>query len=204
LQTTAFYTHRSNLIMFSGQRRDTAVGEDVYVNQGTGNTYGAELMLSTRGPHHFGWLAYTLSRSKRQDGAGAQERLFDFDQTHNLVLVGSRRFGKDDRWQIGGRFQFTTGKPYTPVLGATPMSDTRYQPLFGAINSQRMEPMHQLDLRIDRIWQFKDWRLSAYLDVQNVYGHATVMDYRYNNDYTQKTAIKTLPILPSFGVRGEF
>jgi outer membrane receptor protein involved in Fe transport len=205
LQTTAFYNYRTNLIMFGQQTRTNAVGDDVYTNEGTGKTYGAELMVSTRGPHHFAWLAYTLSRSQRQDGAGAPERLFDFDQTHNLVLVGSRRFGKEDRWQIGGRFQFTTGKPYTPVLGATPMSDIgRYQPLFGALNSRRMEPMHQLDLRIDRFWQLQTWRLSAYLDVQNVYMHATVMDYRYNNDYTQKTAIKTLPILPSIGLRGEF
>jgi outer membrane receptor protein involved in Fe transport len=203
LQATAFYTARSNLIMFQGQSRDTATAEDAYVNAGKGRTYGSELMLTTRGPHHFGWLAYTLSRSSRQDGAGAPTRLFDFDQTHNLVLVGSRRFGKDDRWQIGGRFQFTTGKPYTPVIGSRPFND-HYQPLFGAINSQRMEAMHQLDLRIDRLWQFKDWRLSAYIDVQNVYGHATVMDYRYNQDFTQKTAIKTLPILPSFGIRGEF
>jgi outer membrane receptor protein involved in Fe transport len=205
LQTTAFYTRRSNLIMFDGLRRENAVGEDVYVNRGSGKTYGAEALLSTRGPHHFAWLAYTLSRSSRRDGPGSTERLFDFDQTHNLVLVGSRRFGKDDRWQVGGRFQLTTGKPYTPVLGATPMTDLgRYEPLFGAVNSQRMETMHQLDLRVDRMWQFKTWRLSAYLDVQNVYGHATTMDYRYNNDFTKKTDIKTLPILPSIGVRGEF
>jgi outer membrane receptor protein involved in Fe transport len=203
-QATAFYTRRSNLIMFQGQTRTGAVGDDAYVNQGTGQTYGAELMVTTRGPRHSAWLAYTLSRSKRRDGAGSSERLFDFDQTHNLVLVGSRRFGKEGQWQVGGRFQLTTGKPYTPVLSATAMGDGRYQPTYGAVNSDRMELMHQLDLRIDHFWQWKDWRLSAYLDVQNVYGHATVMDYRYNADYTQKTAIKTLPILPSIGVRAEF
>jgi outer membrane receptor protein involved in Fe transport len=205
LQTTGFYTRRSNLIMFGGTTRETATGNDVYTNGGTGQTYGGELMLTARGPHHFGWVAYTLSRSTRQDGAGAATRLFDFDQTHNLVIVGSRRFGKDDHWQIGGRFQFTTGKPYTPVMGAHYMTDLgRYEPQWGAVNSQRMEPMHQLDLRLDRLWQFKDWRLSAYLDVQNVYSHAAVMDYRYNDDYTQKTSVKTLPILPSIGVRAEF
>jgi outer membrane receptor protein involved in Fe transport len=204
LQTTTFYNYRWALIGFDTQTRENATSQDVYTNSGTGKTYGAELMLTTRGPHHFGWVAYTLSRSTRQDGASAPQRLFDFDQTHNLVLVGSRRFGKDDHWQIGGRFQFTTGKPYTPVLGATPMSDGRYQPLFGALNSQRMAPMHQLDLRLDRVWQMQGWRLSTYLDVQNVYLHAAVMDYRYNYDYTQKTSIKTLPILPSVGVRGEF
>jgi hypothetical protein len=201
-QTTAFYTYRSNLIV---QRSTTAAGQDQYVNQGTGKTYGGELMLSARGAHHFGWVAYTLSRSTRQDGPGAAQRLFDFDQTHNLSIVGSRRFGKDDRWQIGGRFQLTTGKPYTPVLGATPTSVSgHYEPVYGALNSQRMELMHQLDLRLDRVWSFKEWKLSAYLDVQNVYAHATVMDYRYNSDYTEKTKITTLPILPSFGLRAEF
>jgi outer membrane receptor protein involved in Fe transport len=205
LQTTGFFTHRSDLIGFATDSRVTATGNQVYANVGTGLTYGGELMLTTRGPHHFGWVAYTLSRSTRRDGAGQPSRLFDFDQTHNLVIVGSRRFGKDDRWQLGGRFQFTTGKPYTPLMGAQYVSSAgRYEPEWGAVNSQRMEAMHQLDLRVDRVFRFKDWQLSTYLDVQNVYAHATVMDYRYNNDYTQKTAIKTLPILPSIGIRGEF
>jgi outer membrane receptor protein involved in Fe transport len=204
MQATAFYTHRSNLIMFDGVRRDAA-GASEYVNQGSGKTYGAELLVTWRGAHHFAWLAYTLSRSLRQDGPGSQERLFDFDQTHNLVLVASRTFGRNDQWQIGGRFQFTTGKPYTPVVGSTFMADLqRYQPVFAGVNSSRMEPMHQLDLRLDRWWQFKDWRLSAYLDVQNVYYHPTTMDYRYSADFKEKTPVRTLPILPSIGVRGEF
>src|SRR5207247_9849849 len=135
VQTTAFYTLRSNLTNLRGNPGDSTVANDAYVNEGTGKTYGAELLLTTRGQHHFGWVAYTLSRSLRRDEPGASQRLFDFDQTHNLVLVGSRRFGKDDRWQIGGRFQFTTGKPYTPVMGATLMSDmVRYQPTYGAVN----------------------------------------------------------------------
>jgi hypothetical protein len=203
-QATAFYTHRSNLIMFDGTTRGAA-GDSGYVNDGTGRTYGSELLVTWRGKKHFAWLAYTLSRSLRQDGPGAPERLFDFDQTHNLVLVGSRTFGKKDQWQVGGRFQFTTGKPYTPVIGSVFMSDlARYQPIYAPVNSTRMAPMHQLDLRLDHWWQFNTWRLSAYLDVQNVYFHPSTMDYRYSADFTQKTPVRTLPILPSFGIRGEF
>jgi outer membrane receptor protein involved in Fe transport len=205
VQATAFHTRRSNLITLEAGRRDQALSEDAYVNRGTGTTSGLELMLSSRGPKHFAWLAYTLSRSQRRDGPGQPQRLFDFDQTHNLVLVGSRRFGKDDRWQLGGRFQLTTGKPYTPITGAAYMAELkRYQPQFAPVNSQRMETMHQLDLRLDRIWRFADWTLSGFIDVQNVYLHATVMDYRYNEDYTEKKPIKTLPIVPSFGLRAEF
>lgn len=205
LQTTAFYNHRSDLISFDGARAEATPGSNNYVNQGEGWTYGGELLLTWRGPRHLAWMAYTLSRSLRQDGAGSPMRLFDFDQTHNLVLVGSRRFGKDDRWQIGGRFQLTTGKPYTPVVGSIYMSDlARHQPLYGPINSSRVETMHQLDLRLDRFWQFKTWRLSAYVDIQNVYLHAGVMDYRYSADFTERKPITTLPIVPSFGIRGEF
>jgi outer membrane receptor protein involved in Fe transport len=205
LQATAFQTWRSDLITFAAGRRDQAVGEEAYNNEGTGRTSGLELMLSARGDHHFAWLSYTLSRSLRRDGPGQPLRLFDFDQTHNLVLVGSRRFGKDGRWQIGGRFQLTTGKPYTPVTGAVYMNELqRFQPTFAEVNSGRMETMHQLDLRLDRTWRFQDWSMSGFIDVQNVYLHDTVMDYRYNADYTEKKPIKTLPIVPSFGLRAEF
>jgi hypothetical protein len=80
----------------------------------------------------------------------------------------------------------------------------RYQPIYAPVNSSRMEAMHQLDLRLDHWWKFQHWKLSTYLDVQNVYYHASTMDYRYNQDYTKKNEVRTLPILPSFGVRGEF
>lgn len=204
-QATAFHSRRSDLITFSAERRTEASGADAYSNRGSGSTSGLELMLSSRGPKHFAWAAYTLSRSVRKDGPGGQQRLFDFDQTHNLILVGSRKFGKKDQWQLGGRFQLTTGKPYTPVVRADLVNgNSRYRPVFGEVNSDRVETMHQLDLRLDRIWDFKTWSLSAYLDIQNVYAHATVMDYRYNADYSEKKPIKTLPILPSIGIRASF
>jgi hypothetical protein len=34
--------------------------------------------------------------------------------------------------------------------------------------------------------------------------NAAVVGYQYNSDYTKRTEITNLPILPSFGVRGEF
>jgi hypothetical protein len=133
------------------------------------------------------------------------ERLFDFDQTHNLVLVGSHRFGKDKHWQVGARFQLTTGKPWTPVTGSVFNSDLNYyRPTYGTLNSERTELQHQLDVRVDRTWNFHKWRLKAFLDVQNVYLHPAAYAYQYSYDYSQKDALKTIPILPSLGIRGEF
>ena len=134
----------------------------------------------------------------------ATERRFDYDQSHNLVAVGSWRLGRKGDWQLGARFQLTTGKPYTPVTGAQYASDVDgYRPSYGAVNSQRVATQHQLDVRLDRRWKFQGWTLSAYLDIANTYLNAAVVDYAYNFDYSERQAITTLPILPSLGIRGE-
>ncbi|HXU82217.1 MAG TPA: TonB-dependent receptor, partial [Polyangia bacterium] len=204
-QATAFYTDRRGLIVYASNRADASNVDHPYVNRGTGRTYGAELLLTTRGPSHFAWLAYTLSRSVRRDAPEMAERLFDFDQTHNVILVGSYRFGKQKHWQAGARFQLTTGKPWTPVTGSVFNSDLNYyRPTYGTLNSERTELQHQLDVRIDRTWFFNKWRMKAFLDVQNVYLHPAAYAYQYSYDYSQKDAIKTIPILPSLGLRGEF
>ncbi len=58
-----------------------------------------------------------------------------------------------------------------------------YVPLQGQPYSQRLPLFHQLDMRIDKRWQFKNWQLGAYLDVYNVYNNPSVeqlsYDYRY-------------------------
>ena len=122
-QATAFHVRRSDLVVWDTNRLDPDSSMRAYVNRGTGRTYGAELFVQARTERSFGWLSYTLSRSVRRDAPGAAERLFDFDQTHNLILVASRSFGSRRQWRLGGRFQYTTGKPHTPVTGAVYNSD---------------------------------------------------------------------------------
>jgi hypothetical protein len=63
---------------------------------------------------------------------------------------------------------------------------------------------HQLDVRVDKGWQFKDWRLSAYLELINAYNYASRDAILYNYNYTRQTYQTGLPIIPNLGVRGEF
>ena len=60
------------------------------------------------------------------------------------------------------------------------------------------------DLRVDRFWTFDRWRLSAYLDVQNVYNRANQEGWQYSFDYRQRTPLTGLPILPILGAKGEW
>lgn len=207
MTTTVYYNHRSNLITAAGARADamSSDGTNTYTNDGTGRSYGAELLLQARTDKFFGWAAYTYARSQRKDNEMAATRLFDSDQTHNLVLLGSYKFGTGDKWQLGGRFQLTTGTPYTPVVGSVFNSDiNNYSAEFGRINSQRNPAQHQVDIRLDRAFQFQSWKLSGYIDVANVYMNAPTLGYEYNQNYTERTETKGIPILPSLGLRGEF
>ncbi len=201
MTVTGFAKDSKNLIVY-----DEALVEeqpsDGWINRGTGFARGVETMLRVRRENWFGWLSYTLQRSERNDGNGMGDRLFDFDQTHNLVLVGSYKLGP---WRVGGRFQYATGEPDTPITSATYDSDVdAYRPNYGRVNSIRKAAAHQLDARIERQWEFEGWRISGYLDISNVYAHARPIAKNYNFNYSESEDITTVPIFPAFGLRGSF
>lgn len=200
-EASTFYNDKRQLVTVDAFEAQTMPLE-AYVNRGFGRSYGGEALLRAQRQDFFGWLAYTVQRSDRIDGPTSGRRLFDYDQTHNLVAVGSYRLGK---WQFGGRFQYATGTPTTPIEGSLYLTDINaFVPVYGTVNSIRLESTHQIDIRIDREWRFRTWNLAAYLDVTNVYAHARVLGYSYNYDFTERQAITDLPIVPAIGIRGSF
>jgi hypothetical protein len=193
LQSSLYWTDRRRLIT----RQDAML-----TNDGRGTTTGAELLaIVNRGPF-LGWLAYAYSHSTRVDAPGEEERLFDYDQPHNLNVAASYKLG---RWQLGARFRASSGLPMTPVeLGVFDSDANMYVPIFGDVNSERAPFHHQLDIRIDKSWMWGPVKMTKFLDVQNVYMNDSVVTYFYGFDYTQRAAFRTLPILPTAGLRGEW
>ncbi len=175
-----------------------------YRNRGRGRAYGTETMIryDAKG-RFFGWLAYTLSRSERSDDPSLPLERFSFDQTHILTALGSYRLGAG--WQLGARFRYVTGSPYTPTRGGMMDYDAgAYAPVQSRKEySARLPAFHQLDVRIDKTWQFDAWKLQAYLDVQNVYNRQNVEAMSNNYDYSRTSTVSGLPFLPIIGVRGE-
>ncbi len=189
--------------------------EKIYSNRGIGRINGLEVLLRRDAPESvFGWVAYTLMRSRRRDGPGEPWRLFDFDQTHILTVVlgwrlstgpASPHHAYRQGWELGLRFQLVSGNPYTPVVDVVFDADyDTYQWVPGEPNSKRLPLFHQLDLRVDYTWAFEYWALSVFLDVQNVYDHRAAEAVRYNYDATEQAYIEGLPILPFLGIRGAF
>ncbi len=172
-----------------------------YANSGTGTIYGAEVQAKYRKDKWSSQLVYTFLNSKRTiPGFGTQPS--EFDQTHNLNLIGSYTTA---RWTFGGRFRFVTGLPYTPVIGATYDSNNDvFIPAAGTIFSQRFDSFQQFDLRIDRKFIYDKWILNVYFDVQNLLNRKNTQSIEYSYDFKNQENVAGLPILPTFGVKGEF
>ncbi len=201
----AFYKDLDHLV----SRAASNAGGFEYGNQGEGHTMGLETLLKYKPDRRFfGWVAYTLSRSVRRESPEQAEYLFQYDQTHNLTMLGSYRLGRG--WEFGARFRVISGSLDTPVLSPPALAALfaadagSYTPLQGPAFSERLPLFHQLDVRVDKRWQFEDWRLSAYLDVQNVYSNAAREGISYNHNYSRRTYQEGLPLIPSLGLRGEF
>lgn len=193
LTNNYFYKELKDLIYPDVQTR--------YENSGTGTIIGGEVQAKYRKNEWSSQIVYTYLKSRRHvPGFGTQPS--DFDQTHNLNLIGAYNL---QRWTFSGRFRFVTGLPYTPVNGATYDSDNDvYIPNAGTIYSQRFDAFKQLDIRIDRKYIFKTWILTAYVDIQNITNSKNSQNIEYSYDYTQKKKVRGLPILPTFGIKGEF
>jgi len=192
-------------------------GSTSYDNRGLGYVVGGEFLLKYKPDERFfGWVAYTLSRSVRQNGPGAPEFLVNFDQTHILTMLGSYKLGGG--WEFGSRFRLISGNLSDPNVcnpaeeGCDPTrvnallfgSTGTYIPIPLGNNTERLPLFHALDIRLDKRWQFQSWQLSAYLDVANVYNNQNVEGINYNFNFTARQNVTGLPILPSIGVRADF
>jgi TonB family protein len=199
IELTGFYKDLRDLVV--GAEKP---GDPPQLNDGIGRVYGGELMLRQElWKGLFGWIAYTVSRSERKDHPDDPWRLFQYDQTHILTVIASYKFGKG--YQLGVRFRYVTGNPYTPVTSASFDVNTQgYQPVYGAPYSKRIPAFNQLDIRFDKTWTLRLFKMSIYLDLQNVYRANNAEGITYNYNYTKTANISGLPFLPVFGLRADF
>jgi len=204
LQTNLFYRRFEKLVVSSQSTvvRNGNVEFERYNNDGKGRAYGAEFLVRFEKRPWSGWLSYTLSRSQREE-PGQSEYLFEFDQTHNVNIVGA--YEAKNNWRYSSRLRYVTGNPVTPVVGSVFDADNDvYIPKRGPFYSERNSAFVQLDFRIDKTWVYDTWLLNAYLDIQNVTNQKNSEGIRYSYNYAQKRDVMGLPVIPTFGIRGEF
>jgi len=156
-----------------------------------GWAYGAELMLRRADQGRlFGWLAYTLSWSLREDDGGILGQS-DWDQRHLLNIVAGYRLRGGI--SVGARFHFNTG---------------RRAPIIGTGEYQKLPDFYQLDLRAERRFVLDRFLIDLYADFANVTDTREVVqlvnayDPNTQQMYVQQQSFRF--ILPTIGVHAQF
>ena len=198
-----FYKNLDDLVNSSSRlvQRAGSFSNENFSNDSRGEIYGGELYLQYKNDQWSLNSSYTLARSNRTDQYGV-EQLSRFDQTHNFNIIGSYQY---ERWTFSSRFRYVTGNPRTPVIGSIYDADNDvYVPVRGDFYSERNKDFIQIDLRVDKKFVYRDWILSAYLDIQNITSRSNSEGLNYNYDYSESKVTSGIPALPTFGLKGEF
>lgn len=171
-----------------------------YRNGGSGHAYGVETLIKKSAGRWSGWTALSFSKSIRRNGDTGKSFPMDYDQPVNITTVIN--WQADARWLFGIKWTAHSGNPYSPFTGFS--NTIPSAPVYGSLNSARLPNYHRLDFRAERSVAYDTWVIRYYIDILNLYNHKNVAGYHYNADYSVRTTVYQLPLIPSFGVQVEF
>ena len=149
------------------------VGNEQLVPDADGRAYGVEASMRWQVAGKLTSVAsFTFFRSEYRSENGAEYIASAWDNRFIANVSGTYELPRN--WSIGAKLSAIGGSPFTPydedksslveawdVQGRPYYDYTRY-------NTGRLDAFAQLDVRVDKNYYFKGWRLGIYLDLQNV------------------------------------
>ncbi len=149
------------------------VGNELLVPTAQGRAYGVEALVRWTVPGRLNLTgSFTWYKSEYRANAHAAYIPSAWDNRYILNMSGTYSLPKN--WSVGGRLSCIGGSPYTPydeersasvnywdLNGKSALDYSRY-------NTKRLPAFAQLDVRVDKDFFFKKWRLGLYIDLQNV------------------------------------
>ncbi len=163
-----------------------------YRAAGTGRARGADVFVQGTWKQVNGWVSYGWLDSRRRQFDDPEEVPASGAVKHSLTVVG--KYEWSGRWHTGARWTHSSGRPFTPVVGAVyDGSRGVWHPVYGAHGSATMPVYDRLDVRLMRLFSLPKLagiRASnvcvAYLEAMNVLDTPNVLEYVYNSNYTRR------------------
>ena len=173
----------------------------------TGNAFGIDVVFKYTANHFSFWTVYSISKVDRWDGIITYAPVFD--RRHNVNLLSSYNFGKNLDWEIGVRWNYGSGFPFTQTQGfyekvAFENLGSDYTNangelgiLYGGINEGRLPEYHRMDLSLKKKFVLSEnSTLETNASVTNVYDRENIFYF----DRVSYKRVNQLPIMPSFGL----
>jgi hypothetical protein len=195
--------YRDLVVDANDSRGRNQAGEFKLSNDGVGMARGVEVFLKQNvGEKFFGWLSYAYSRSWRRNFGGDNWELYEYDQPHVATLVTSYAF--TPVWRLGTKVRYSSGSLITPVVRAYKDVHGDWNPVYGEPNSERLGDYVRVDLRVEHGFLYSGWKLNLYFEVLNLFDRGNPSGYEYNDDYSEKKTVNSLPRLFYLGLGAHF
>ncbi len=146
------------------------IGNEPVSTVGKGRAFGFELFFQQKLTKNlYAVFSYTYFHSQFTGFDTDQYLASAWDNRHLVSAILGYKFKRN--WEIGLKYRFQGGAPFTPFdLEA---SQRNYATLgtglldYRRLNSERLSAFQQLDIRVDKKWNFKRFTLDLYLDLTN-------------------------------------
>lgn len=177
----------------------TALGNEAVNTNGKGKAYGLEFFLQKKlTKNFFGIFSYTYYRSLY---SGTDNKLVAsaWDNRNLLSVTLGYKFKRN--WELGLKFRYQGGAPYTPFDEAASRlnyaSQNRGVLDYTQLNTQRLRAFNSSDVRIDKKINLKKITIDLFLDVTNWYlaKNESVAQYTWERT-ADNTGFKTTDGLP--------
>ncbi|MBE0662968.1 MAG: TonB-dependent receptor [Bacteroidales bacterium] len=191
------------------------------VTSGQAWAYGAELLIQRKTGKLTGWIGYTLSWAELQfDEVNFGKKYFArYDRRHDISVVAVYEIS--EKLIFSGTWVYGTGNAITLPIGeywSYPHSMGQYDGFnpgfwwgnvndYGGINNFRMAPYHRLDLGIQFIQQYENWRGTWELSAYNAYNRKNPFFYYIGYTGADERAlmqVSIFPIIPSLSYSIKF
>ena len=96
-------------------------------------------------------------------------------------------------WQLGLTHRYATGRPFTPVTGATfDAAQNVWMPRYGPPMSERLPSFRRLDLGLTRLQRIAGSQGVIFTAVNNLLDRDNLYAYRYPSDYSSRIPIRSI------------
>tara|TARA_R110000787_G_scaffold32138_2_gene84916 strand:- start:2094 stop:4460 length:2367 start_codon:yes stop_codon:yes gene_type:complete len=146
------------------------LGNEDIETVGKGRSYGLELLYQQKLSNNFySIFSYTYFFSEFTGFDTSTYIPSVWDSRHLASFVGGYKLNKN--WEVSSRYRFAGSSPFVPVdLGATLTSYPEIILDYTRLGEEKLETFSQLDVRVDKKWNYDKWSLNIFFEVQNILG----------------------------------
>ncbi len=188
------------------------------ISAGEGYSQGIEFLVQKKlVERYWGTLSYSYYITQGRDPRYRDKKVYynwDYDYRNVFTVSGGAKYefhkkrwyqelrskqwwnfvawipgAPSDEWELGLRYRYVGGKPYTPKEYFHYFRQW-FDPIGGAYNPERLPAYNRFDVMVMQRYFFKETSLTVFMNIENLFDVKNVWDIQYNSDGTTSKVLQ--------------